>query len=889
MVKAGDPKGSLLIQRVLGLGGKPRMPMGFAPLSKEKMELLEEWILAGGGIKAAEGVHWAYVPPVMPKVPAVSVPIANPIDSFIISRLAKGGLKPSPPASREVLLRRVTLDLTGLPPSLAEIDAFLADAKPGAYERVVDRLLGSAAYGEKQAQYWLDLARYADSDGYEADFLRTAYPYRDWVIKAFNRNLPFDQFTVEQLAGDMLPNATTEQRVATGFHRNTMINREGGVDHDEAMYEVILDRVATTSTVWLGSTMACARCHDHKYDPISQKDFFAMYAIFANNKFERGSGSPHVEPSISVMDEVTSKALITARFDLSRAEDRLVSASINLKVPDGTLPVKWQPADGIGTAASGSALTQSGGIWSAAGADVDKDEYAIDLNLPEGTTGIRLDALPDANLPGNGPGRSPNGNFMLGKLSISLAGKEIQYSAIADFSQEGFSVAGLNDEDPDSGWAIMPKFGAEHQLVLSFAGALTGPAKVTLQFQSKYPKHLIGKFRLSTTASPAPWTALAPPTRESLAENSPLLMNLRKQVDQAKVAIANLERNLPKALVLQERAGSQPLSAPLHIRGAYISKGPSVLAGVPKMFGKLPAGVRADRLGLARWLASPANPLTARVQVNRMWEQHFGKGLVETSEDFGTQGSKPSHPELLDWLASTFVANKWDLKAMHRLMVTSYTYRQSSNSTLALNQRDPANVLLARGPRFRLEAETIRDVALSVGGLLDRSIGGPSVYPIQPEGLWDSPYNGEKYTVSKGKDRYRRGLYTVIKRTNPYPSFTAFDAGSRESCTVRRFRTNTPLQALVLLNDPAFMEAARGLANRMDLAPGTLEQKLATGFRLCTGRKPRPEESLRLLTAFAALKARYELPNEIGLTPSQQAFTMIGNILLNLDETVTKS
>jgi len=340
---------------------------------------------------------------------------------------------------------------------------------------------------------------------------------------------------------------------------------------------------------------------------------------------------------------------------------------------------------------------------------------------------------------------------------------------------------------------------------------------------------------------------------------------------------------------MRDRPGSANLFAPLPIPGAFISKGDQVPAGVPKAFGALKPGTRADRLSLAKWLTSPNNPLTARVQVNRMWEQHFGIGLVETSEDFGTQGTKPSHPELLDWLAIRFQRSGWDMKAMHRLMVTSNAYRQASASNAALSEKDPANRLLARGPRFRLEAETIRDVALSAGGLLDRKVGGPSVYPPQPEGVWDSPYNGEKYVVSKGSDKYRRGIYTIMKRTSPYPSFMAFDAGSREACTVRRFRTNTPLQALVLLNDPVYMDAARGLANRMDAAPGDLDAKLAFGFRVCTGRKPAAGELKRLKEAFATLKSRYDVPGPLGLTPSQRAFTMVGNILLNLDETVTKS
>ncbi len=699
LVIPGNPEKSLLLRRIHGLDGLPRMPMGFKPMTTAQIGTITAWIQSGAKFEAKETTHWAYRSPVRPAVPAwppgpsgqtaTGFP-RTPIDNFVWTRLAKEGLQPSPEAPPETLVRRLYLDLIGIPPTPEQLDRYLLDKGQDRYEKLVDRLLASPQYGERQAQKWLDLARYADTDGFEKDSNRTAWKYRDWVIDAYNRNLPYDQFTIEQIAGDLLPKATLDQKIATGFQRNTMLNLEGGVDKAEGMYDVIVDRVGTTSSVFLGATMACARCHDHKYDPFSQKDFYSLFAFFANNKFE-----PRGNDSVS--------------------EQKY-----------------WEP----------------------------------ELRAPSPEQQGLIDAL---------------------KLEIRDA---------------------AGDE---------------------------------------------------------------------------------KKLAAAKARLARVESQLPIALVLEERPRTTPLATKQRAKGAFTGDGPLVPADTPKILPPL-SSKDPDRRDLARWIVRKDNPLTARVEVNRMWEQHFGRGLVETSEDFGTQGSRPSHPELLDWLAVEFMDRNWDLKAMHRLIVTSATYRQSSRAEAKRFAKDPNNVLLARGPRFRLDAETLRDNALAIGGILSLKVGGPSVFPVQPDGIWDSPYSGERWMESKGEDKYRRGLYTFWKRTATYPTFMAFDATSRESCTVRRVRTNTPLQALAMLNDPVSMEAARGLADRMERA-GELDTQLAFGFRVATARMPNPDEITRLKRAYEGLLDRYakdpEQSKKLAPTPQKAALILTANVILNLDETLS--
>ncbi len=701
----GQSQKSLLIQRLLGADGKPRMPLGFAPLSSEQTTLLSAWIDQGAawpGSPGAHARHWAYLKPIHYAPPKVRLTawVRNPIDNFVLARLEKERLHPAPEAPKETLIRRVSLDLTGLPPTPQEIDAFLADKSPNAYTKVVDRLLASPHFGERWARLWLDLARYADTNGYEKDNRRSIWPYRDWVIQAFNRDMPFTQFTIAQIAGDMLPNATPEQKIATGFHRNTMLNEEGGVDQEEQRWLTIVDRVGTTASVWLGTTLACAQCHDHKYDPFTRTDYYRFFAFFDH-----------------------------------------------------------------------------------------ANEPTLEAPTPE-----------------------------------QEARRRALQAQIADL---------------------------EARLKMPLTGANPADRKATTD----------------------------------------QIANLKKQIEAL---------SIPTTLVMEERADNQPPSTYMHIKGAFLSRGDRVTAATPAILPPLPPGRPANRLTLAQWLVDENNPLTARVTVNRFWEQLFGLGIVETVEDFGTQGTPPTHPQLLDWLATEFMRRGWSVKAILRLMVTSATYRQSSRLTPALRERDPKNRLLARGPRFRLEAEMIRDLALSASRLLSPKIGGPSVFPYQPDGIWVMPYNGDQWQMSAGEDRYRRGLYTFWRRTSPYPSFVSFDATSREFCTLRRIRTNTPLQALTTLNDPAFFEAARALARRMRREGGpTLGAQFTYGFRLCTARRPKPAELTRLEALYATELAHYRreaaaaqaLAGDSGPQADSAevaALTITANVLLNLDETLTK-
>jgi hypothetical protein len=698
----GKPEESELIARITSDDPLEAMPPPSSgkTLSASAKAKLTEWIRQG----APYAKHWSYVKPVRPPVPTPkdrSWP-RNSIDSFLLARLEGEGLKPSPEADRAALIRRVSLDLTGLPPTLAEVDAFLQDTRPDAYEQLVARLLDKPSYGEHWARLWLDLARYADSAGYADDPPRTIWLYRDYVIKSLNENKPFDQFTIEQIAGDLLPSPTQDQLIATAFHRNTLTNNEGGTNDEEFRNVAVVDRVNTTMAVWMGTTIACAQCHDHKYDPLSQKEYFQLFAIFN-----------HTE-------------------------------------------------------------------------DADRTDETPVLSLePESRTKQR-----------------------------------------AELAQQ---VAELKKTNPK---------------------------------------------------------------------------------DKEKEKLASLEKTLaalkPDATVpiMREQPTASRRKTQVQRRGNYLDLGEEVSEGVPSAFPSLPDGATPNRLTLARWLVDENNPLTARVIVNRTWEQVFGAGLVPTSEEFGSQGDPPTHPELLDWLATELIAERWDLKRFLTLLVTSSAYRQSSKVTPELLHRDPDNRLLARGPRFRLPAETIRDQALFVSGLLSEKMFGPPVKPPQPTSGLNAAFGGNiDWKTSDGLDRYRLGLYTTWRRSNPYPSMTTFDAPNREVCTLTRSRTNTPLQALVTLNDPVYVEAAQALARRIDCGDASVEQKVEYGFRLCLARSPSTEERDRLVRLYQASRERFNsdpktahalataplgpLPagaSEINLA----AWTVVSNVLLNLDEMLMK-
>jgi len=777
----GSPEKSELVARVTSSDLEKHMP---PPQSGKKMtpaqvEVLRKWIAAG----APYALHWAYVKPSRPALPAVKNQgwPRNPIDRFILARLEREGLNPSAPAERHLLIRRVSLDLVGLPPTLEEVDAFVRDADPHAYEHLVDRLLSKPAFGEHWARMWLDLARYADSAGYADDPLRTIWAYRDYVIRSFNQNKPFDRFTVEQIAGDLLADANEEDKVATAYHRNTMTNNEGGTDDEEFRNAAIVDRVNTTMSVWMATSIACAQCHHHKYDPISQQEYFRLFAIFNNTE---DADRADEAPVMKVFTEEQTKQRASLEQEISGIQRRFRTPAPELAAAQAAweqnfpLELVWQNAQ--------------------------SRRYAP-----------------------NNPAES-----------------EEQYAFLPDRLVELLGLA---------------------------------PAGRTPEQQTELLEYYQGQ------VAPA-----LEPERLRLAE-------LGKK-------LAALEPTTVP--IMRELEGAKRRQSHVQLRGNFKVLGEEVTPGVPAAFPPLPAGRPPDRLALARWLVDAENPLTSRVLVNRLWEQIFGVGIVRTLEDFGSQGDLPTHPELLDWLATEMVAQHWDIKAFLKLLVTSAAYCQTSRVTPELQERDPDNLLLARGPRFRMPAEEVRDQALFVSGLLSPKMYGPPVRPPQPSlGLSAAFGSSLDWKTSDGPDRYRRALYVEWRRTNPYASLATFDAPTREVCALRRPRSNTPLQALVTLNDPVYVEAAQSLARRMEQEQGATPDKLAYGFRLCLSRAPRENELHRLVDFYDAARSSFAKEGEnaqklasdpLGTPPAGAdvvnlaALTAVGNVLLNLDETVMR-
>lgn len=982
LVVPGNSEQSLIVRRLLGLDGDDRMPKDGDPLPAAQIALIRSWIDQGAVWPdtgtAAEGVpqpahespqHWAYRRPSRPTPPNVRTPdwVRTPIDRFVLARLEKEGLAPSAEAPLETLVRRVSLDLIGLPPSPQELDEVLADAvregKDAAYGRLVDRLMASPHYGERWARPWLDLARYADSQGFEKDLPRVMWKYRDWVIDALNRDMPFDRFTVEQIAGDMLPNPTVEQRIASGFHRNTMTNEEGGIDPAEAQYEALVDRVNTTATVWLGSTLGCAQCHNHKYDPFSQKDYFRMMAFFQNSDYDvrtAGDGTRYIEPAIDVPtpEQEAQRKTIQAEIDRLNAELWAKTPAIaraqtlwerRMRLEPSTA---WQVLTPKNLTADGGVILRAApdGSVLASGPNPGETIYTIEAatSLPR-VTAVRLEALPDPSLPKGGPGRDPYGNFQVNGIEVDAGGAPLAIKSIrADDANGGASVetffpkALSRDAYAPRGWRIdasredkrLPRqivFTLERPLIvppnpskvglpaaaLAKAGAGRATLRIRLKHQGAVVGQALGRFRLSVTSSNTPQRVVeisaklrpllkitaAARTDKERNDLAAFYRGVAVPLKPTRDRIAELTKKLkavgiPTALVMRERVAYERPSAFVRRRGSFMDKGEQVYAGVPAVLHPLREDQMPNRLGLAHWLVDGNNSLTARVAVNRAWEQFFGRGIVETSEDFGIQGSPPSHPELLDWLATEFVEKGWRTKAMHKLIVTSATYRQSSAATPALEERDPYNRLLARGPRFRLEAEMVRDTVLAASGLLSRKIGGPSVFPPQPDGIWDIPYSSEKWTPSEGEDRYRRGIYVFIRRSAAYPSFMTFDATSREHTIVRRVRTNTPLQALTTLNDEAYFEAARALAVRV--LREAEANRAAYAFRLVATRTPRADEVDRIVASYTRQLERFRQDPAAaartikgyavaGIDAAEQAaWTLVANALLNLDEVLTK-
>ena len=1072
-------------------------------LSAEQIGVLEQWIAAGAKYEK----HWAFQAPVLPAVPPGA---AHPVDAFIRAKLASAGLEPSPEADKSALLRRVSFDLTGLPPSPEELAAFLADPAPDAYEKAVDRLLASPRYGERWARKWLDLARYSDTNGYEKDRPRTIWPYRDWVIKALNADMPFDQFTVEQLAGDLLPGATTDQLIATGFHRNTMVNEEGGIDPLEFRYHAMTDRVATTGATWLGLTLQCCQCHTHKYDPILHTEYFSIMA-FLNNADEpelelpdaghEGQASERAaraekllaelpqqwpiddgpvawttplaavttEPSEAVrpLDDrsllfpapgpetrvatvrfadlkgrftrlriealaddslpgkgpgrspngnfvlselevlVAGKPLKLVRpaaaaqqagftvdhaidgkpgtgwavdtggpdlhsdksatFDFESPLDAADNVTVILRQAHGShhtigrlrlsfgadapaapdrealrqeslakafdewlarersRTAAWQPVAPAKATSNLPLLTLQPDATVFVSGDITKaDTYQLEFNqLPPAITAIRLEALPDPRLPARGPGMAyyegPKGDFLLGEFQLSAGGRPVKIaSASHSYAKNNFgpyAEASLAiDGNPETGWSCAEGQGRAHEAVFRLEQPLTATdLKLTMMFGRHYACSL-GKFRISfTTATGEPVASpLSAAAQRLLHRPDPTaaeLQTLRNEflltappLAARRAEIASLRNPAPglTTLVLHERPPENPRVTHLHHRGEWTQPKETVEAGTPAILNPFPAGAPKNRLGFARWLVSRDHPLTARVVVNRTWATFFGTGIVKTQEDFGLQSDLPSHPELLDWLAIRFMDDGWSNKKLHRLIVTSAAYKQSSRSTAAGEEKDGANRLLWRGPRLRLDAEEIRDAALRAAGLLSEKMYGRSVFPPQPASITsEGTYGAFTWTASTGEDRYRRSLYTFAKRTAPFAFANTFDAPTGDICIVRRDKSNTPLQALSLLNDVTMMEAAQSLGGRLAALPGTPEQKVTDAFLRCFSRAPDAAETAAVLDFHRKQEQRLTTAPEsakslAGPGPDDTAlaratWTAVARALMNMDEFVTKS
>ncbi len=950
----GKPEGSEMFTRVCSEDADEHMPpkKSGKKLTTGQIALLKRWISEGAEY---EGL-WTFIKPTRPSLPVLKKLSAgqNPIDLFIGERLEAEGLSFSPEADKATLLRRASLDLTGVPPSPGELKNYLADGSPNSYEKALDRLFSSPRYGEAMAVQWLDFARYADSNGFQSDESRDMSLWRDWAINAFNQNKPFDQFTIEQLAGDLLPNPTIDQIVATGFNRNHRLNGEGGRIVEEWFAETVIDRIETTSSTWMGLTVGCARCHDHKFDPISQKEFYQLFAFFNSNDetgvLEKGRNTEPVlslaTPEQTVEESGLRSKVATAKDALKQAESSadLVAAAFEKA---GNIPANWTVLTPVKLQSQNGAqlIQEADGIVFSAGSNPATDVYTITAPATlERITAIRLELLSDTRLPAHGPGRHPNGNPVLSEFEVLLehtqARAEEQLpigSASADYSQPDYGIERAIDQKTNTGWAVMPNVGQSHSAVFTLKNPLTVAPGSHLRFvltQNFGVGALIGKLRLSATnallpeAVPAPVQevlALTPTQRNAkqkallktfLREKDPAFSNAKKDFDGSTKALEDFRKNLPTTMVMREIA--KPRDAHILVRGQYDKPGEKVGRALPAALPPLPPGAPLNRLGLAQWLVSGEHPLTARVWVNRAWERFYGTGFVKTSENLGSQAEWPSHLDLVNWLACEFVqpttgiqvngqpAHRWDMKALQKLILLSATYRQSAKADPTAFERDPDNRLLARGPRFRLTGETIRDSALAISGLLAEKVGGPSVRPYMPKGVWDetSVYGDlRNYKEDTGAGLYRRTLYTIWKRTAAPPTALLFDAPNREICMVKRSRTDTPLQALALLNEVTFVEAARKLAEKMLTDGGTTStDRLRWAFQAVTCRTPNPEE-LRVLNDGLERQQTYFKQNPqaasaiIGFgtskspalsAPELAAYTVSANVLFNLDEFLTR-
>jgi hypothetical protein len=962
VVTPGHSADSLLIKRVTGANGQARMPMGAAALSADKIATLAKWIDAGAVLPTPKR-HWAFIPPVRPAVPPSSRPawVRNPIDAFLLARLDREGLMPSPEADRATLLRRASLDLIGLPPTPAELDAFLADRSPNAYEKQIDRLLASPHYGERWARIWLDAARYADSNGYEKDAPRLVWFYRDWVINALNHDMPYNQFVVEQIAGDLLPNATQDQKVATGFLRNSMVNEEGGIDPEQFRMEAMYDRIDAIGKGILGVTIQCAQCHNHKYDPLTQEEYYRIFA-FLNNAHESDI-AVYTPIEQAKRDEILRR---TAEIE-AQLQRRTPDWRQRMAAWEDALPAQpqWRTlelsVDDISTGGERELPMKDGSMLALGYAPTKHTvKFTAKTDLTR-ITAVRLELLMDPNLPDGGPGRSIKGTGALTEFRVEGASPDkpdaftkIKIAkASADFNQPEMAlekkfddksgnhrvtgpVQFAIDDRNDTAWGIDAGPGQRNQprkAVFNFQKPVENSRGAILNLYLKQDhggansddneNNNFGRIRLSVTdvtdpvADPVPAAVRAilktPRARRAPADEQAIFRYWRTTAPEWSAeneAIARLWREHPEGsrqLVLAERT-EDPRETHILKRGDFLQPDRAVTPGVPSFLNPLPAGAAPNRLTFARWLAARDSPTTARSIVNRVWQAYFGTGIVATVENFGTQADAPSNQQLLDWLAVEFMDSGWSLKKLQRLIATSAAYRQSSNVSPELLAKDPDNRLIARGPRYRVDAEIVRDIALAASGLLNAEIGGPSVYPPAPALLFQPPasYAPKTWAVAQGAERFRRALYTFRFRSVPYPMLQAFDAPNGEMSCVRRTRSDTPLQALTTLNEPLFVASAQALAARALKEGGSSDRDRVTyAFRLCTARTPSPAEADVLLQLLAKEDSRLAdgwlsaidlagvKPGATALpadsTPRRlAAWTSVARVLLNLDETITK-
>jgi hypothetical protein len=972
----GDPQKSAIVARVFAQDAARIMPPAFAhkELSAAQKETIRQWVAEGAPYEG----HWTYQPVRRPTVASEG----NPIDEFIRERLAREGLKPSPEAGRRTLARRVALDLTGIPLTPEEIAAFLNDTLPNAYEKLVDRLMASPRYAEQQTMRWLDAVRYADTCGFHGDNAFPAWPYRDYVLHAFRDNKPFDEFTREQLAGDLMPNATREQRVASAYNRLNRTSAEGGLQPKEYLAKYGADRVRTTVAVWLGSTLGCAECHDHKFDPFTQRDFYSMKAFFADLKEtglvpDRGKDAWGAQLALPTPEQQKrlgelTRALEDAKRRLSEKMTRLeprraewekqilaayeagdltwrAQRPLTAKSANGAVLTIYNDQDVDYTSYDGSSLSSGrapgNGLIVASGPNPDNETYTVTLQPGAGTwKQLGLEVVMDENLPGLRVARGADRLVITG-IELETGGRKVPFvTGTSNLSNQAaeYLPAGAIDGDPKTGWAINAyNETAKAYLALRFTAPLETSAgsvlTVRIRQDSEVRRATMGRFRLALSASEFSWPAATQgkeipdavlralrmaEDKRTAANQAAVAAHFQWAAPEAQAEVADVakceqaaalwENAIPRVMVSE---AVPPADTRILPRGNWMDdSGETVPPAIPGFLGKLDTGGRrATRLDLANWLVQPDNPLTARVTVNRIWRQFFGTGLSKVLDDLGSQGEWPTHPELLDWLAAEFVhpeymaqgAHDWDVKHLIRTIVMSRTYRQSSMSTAELDERDPDNRLLARQSRFRVEAEVVRDIALSVSGLLVEKFGGPSVKPYEPDGyLATLNFPKREYAASRGDDLYRRGVYTFWQRSFLHPSLLTFDAPTREECAINRVNSNTPLQALVLLNDPIYVEAARVFAQNILQHGQDWNQRVDWAFERAAGRPPMAAERSALGKLYRGNLARFqhapedaralahegEAPVAANLPAAElAAMTTVARAILNMHETITRN